>query len=210
MRNCQICGEPDRKLLFSGYDGQDMSLFECDGCGHRYVDSAQLSQAWFDKYYTTQYTTSDTPYSFERYAALADFVASRAKDILDIGGLNGELHEHFGGLPVKYEAIGVGDGIARKYECVVMSHTLEHIYDIEAIMKVVKNALDKGGLFVVEVPVHITYKEPKEYDYHWQHINKFRPMDLMELLIAYGFNVVEFCQLSDYREYQCWRIAGRI
>lgn len=208
MRSCQICGERDRKWIFSGYDGQDMSLFECDGCGHRYIDSAELTQAWFDQYYLNEYTTSDTPYSQERYRSISDFVKLHCKSALDVGGKNGELSECFRGFD--YKAAGVGDELGTDQECIILSHTLEHVYDIDTLMKQIAKALKRDGLLVIEVPVHITYLEPKQYDYHWQHINKFRPMDLMELLIAHGFSIVEFCKLPDYRKYQCWRIAGRL
>lgn len=207
MRNCPICNEADRKLLFAGYDGQNMSLFQCDACLFRYVDSAQLDQAWFDNYYATQYTTSDTPYSFARYESLALFVQAHANEALDIGGKNGELGDHFKGFP--YFPVGVGDAIDRRYECVILSHTLEHVYDVAGMMEYIGKALDKDGLLVVEVPVHIVYQMPKAYDYHWQHVNKFRPMDLMELLVDNQYSIVEFCKLPDYREYECWRIAGR-
>jgi len=211
MRPCQVCGESDRKLLLSGYDGQNMSLFECDACKHRYVDSAELDQAWFDNYYLTQYTTSDKPYSFDRYRSLALYVAAHAKDVLDIGGKNGELGEHFAKIQsVNYEAIGVGDELGTERECIILSHTLEHVYDVGALMKQVIRALRRDGLLVIEVPIHIVYGNPKKYDYHWQHINKFRPMDLMMLLIGNGFTIVEYCRLPDYREYECWRIAGRL
>jgi len=209
MRNCQICGEGDRKLILAGYAGQNMSLFSCDGCGHRYVDSAELDQAYFDKYYANEYKISDTPEECApRYQNLAQYVQAHAKGVLDIGGKDGELHKYFDGFP--YQAVGVGDELGEKQECVLLSHTLEHVYDIDALMKRVKKALRHDGLLVVEVPIHITYKPPKDYDYHWQHVNKFRPMDLMELLISYQYSIVEFCRLDDFREYECWRIAGRL
>ena len=208
MRNCQICGESDRRLIMASYDGKNMSLFECDGCKHRYVDSAQLSQAWFDQYYFNEYKTTDTPYSTERYTALAEFVKAHVNEAIDVGGKNGELHEYFNDF--RYQAVGVGDELGTDHECVILSHTLEHVYDIETLIKRIRKALRRDGLLVVEVPVHIVYQAPTEYDYHWQHINKFRPMDLMELLVKFQYSIVEFCKLPDYREYQCWRIAGRL
>lgn len=207
MRSCQICGESDHKLIFSVYDGQDMNLYECDACGHHYVDSAKLSQAWFDNFYLHNYHADDIDYSGDRYLNLADYVGQHAKEVLDVGGTSGNLKEFFKDFP--YRAVGPADEIT-KSECIVLSHTLEHVYDVDTLMKRIVKALPRDGLLVIEVPVHIVYVSPKKYDYHWQHINKFRPLDLMELLMAHGFSIVEFCKLPNYREYQCWRIAGRL
>ena len=214
MRNCQICGESARREVFRHYNHPEMDLFACASCGFRYVDGDSLSQDWFDHYYLTEYTTSDTPYSFERYQSLAQYVAERATDVLDIGGKDGELHEHFAKIQgLNYDAMGVGENPERKYGCVVLSHTLEHIYEIAPSFALIAAALDgpadRGGWLVIEVPIHLEYVDPGDYDNHWQHINKFRPQDLTRLLVGRGYVIVESVQIDDYREYKCWRIAGR-
>lgn len=210
MRSCQICGESARQEICRHYNHREMDLFACEGCGFRYVDGNSLSQGWFDRYYLAEYTTSDTPYSFARYQSLAQYVAERAKNVLDIGGKNGELHEHFAIIQgLNYEAIGVGESIKQKYDCVVLSHTLEHVYELAPLFTLVSDALDPGGWLVVEVPVHLEYLAPGDYDNHWQHINKFRPPDLVRLLADRGYVIDESVPIDDYLEYRCWRIAGR-
>lgn len=209
MRSCQICGEPDKRLLFDKYDSQEgMGLFECDGCGHRYVDGDHLSQNWFDRYYTIHYHTTDGALANGRYRSLAAYVKLHAGEVLDVGGRNGTMHEHFSGFP--YRAVGIGDSFGEGHECVMLSHTLEHVYDVTGFMKAIRKALKVDGLLVAEVPIHLHYRKPKEYDYHFQHVNKFRRMDLMSLFSDNQYSIVEFCQLPDFREYECWRIAGRL
>lgn len=210
MRSCQVCGEDARQEVFHHYDHPKMDLFACASCGFRYVDGDGLSQDWFDHYYLNAYTTSDTPYSFARYQSLAQYVAERAQDVLDIGGKNGELYEHFTKIQgLNYEAIGVGEKPERKYEGVILSHTLEHVYEVAPLFGLIAEALEPDGWLVVEVPIHLEYVDPGDYDKHWQHINKFRPSDLIRLFVDHGYSIVESGPIDDYLEYRCWRIAGR-
>jgi hypothetical protein len=96
-----------------------------------------------------------------------------------------------------------------KYDGVILSHTLEHIYNVPSMMKRIKSALKEDGFLFIEVPIHNGYKDPAEYDYQWQHINKFRPQDLENLLTAWGFEVVISVPLPDYRYYNVHRIVGK-
>ena len=210
MRPCPICSNGERRELESGYAGRDVNLYSCSACGFRYVDADYLDQAWLDSYYKTFYTTDDKQYSYDRYESLAIYLKSITNDVLDIGGLDGELGEHCAGQGIAYEAIGVGDAPRDKYDCVVVSHTLEHIYDIHTFMQRVKSALVSGGWLVVEVPHFRQYAGVKGYDYHWQHINKFRTRDLMALFRDNGFSVEYSQSAGHYREYQCWRISGKM
>ena len=210
MRSCPICASDERRELELPYCHKDMGLYACTSCGFRYVDAEWLDQAWFDNYYATKYQTDDQRYSYDRYESLAVYVKSIANDVLDIGGLDGELGEHCAGQGIAYEAAGVGDAPRDKYDCVVVSHTLEHIYDIPTFMQCVKSALVPGGWLVVEVPHFRQYAGVQGYDYHWQHINKFRTQDLMALLAKYGFQVEYSQSAGKYREYQCWRISGKM
>ena len=208
MRNCQICNSTGKRVILNHYG--DFCLFECTECGHRYVDGL-VDQAWFDNYYLTQYKTDDKPYSDARLDSLADFINTftRAKNnVLDIGGTDGELKKR---IKCNCETVGAGDKIRGGYQLVVMSHTLEHIYDIQYMMDRAKANMLKKSLLVVEIPVHLydNYQDPTKYDYHWQHINKFRPRDIEALFVRHGFKIEVSEQLPDYREYNCWRIVGR-
>ena len=111
---------------------------------------------------------------------------------------------------MKYEAMGVKGTPEKKYDTVILSHTLEHIYKIAPMLDRVKAGMFPWSLLVIEVPIHRRYKEPKEYDYHWQHINKFRPTDLSALLLNNGFIVSASYKIFRYNEYECWRIVGRL
>lgn len=211
MRICQICNSNGKKVILNKYhDFEGMCLFECTSCGHRYVDGLKLSQAWFDNYYLTKYQTDDKPYSDARLDSLAECVAGYVRRrVLDIGGLDGELQKRIKAKRIACYVSGVGDVNLYKHDAVILSHTLEHIYDIGAMFERIDAALNDTGYLFIEVPIHLGYQEPKAYDLHWQHINKFRAGDLESLLTKKGFEVVESKQIADYREYNVWRIVGR-
>lgn len=202
MRNCQICGHNGKRVILNHYDGLVCCLFECTDCGHWYVDSKDWTQEYFDDYYLNKYRTDDKPYSDARLASLAGFVAARSSDVLDIGGMDGELQRRLQERNVICDTAGVGD-VYPYHDCVVLSHTLEHVYDVQSFMERIN-----CRLLVVEIPIYLGYNDPKGYDYHWQHINKFRPMDVERLLTQKGYTVRISEQIADYREYKVWRIAG--
>ena len=209
MRSCPICQVNDSLVVDTEYMGYQ--LRECRQCGHRYVDSETLSQAWLDDYYLNTYKTDDKPYSDARLNSLALCVKSFSKDVLDIGGMDGELQDRLEKLGVTCDVSGVGDGwAAGGYDGVILSHTLEHIYDIPAMFRRIKANLIRGGYLFIEVPIHSPwYFPPKQYDYHWQHLQKFRVVDLMALMRNNGFEIVESVVLPMYREYHCHRMVAR-
>lgn len=220
MRTCPICDTSAHNLIMENYDGFSdinaeiklMLMFECDKCGHRYLDAEDVNQDWFDDYYLKRYRTDDAEYSNARLKNLAEFIVKSGQTkILDIGGLDGELQAHlhkFDG--VTCDVAGVERTNKKKYGLVVLSHTLEHVYDVPLMFERIRAALKKGGTLVVEIPIHIydNYLPPESYDYRWQHLNKFRPRDIRNLFIRQGFSVDYSEQIADYRAWQCWRIAG--
>ena len=211
MRNCQICDGNGKRVILNDYhDFEGLCLFECTGCGHRYVDGLKLSQAWFDDYYLTKYQTDDEPYSNARLLSLAECVTSYAPfNVLDIGGMDGELQSRIQMRGVSCYVSGVGDITKGRHGAIVLSHTLEHIYDLDAMFERINGTIAKDGYLFIEVPIHLGYQDPKKYDLHFQHINKFRAGDLERLCTRKGFEIVESKQIEDYREYQVWRIVGR-
>ena len=217
MRNCQICGSSSRQPVELLYQRSPYILFACGICGHRYADSVFLSQRVLDDYYLNVYQTDDKPYSNDRLNSLAECVKSYSMRVLDIGGTDGELQARLGEIGVICDVSGVGGGMEwRRYDGVILSHTLEHIYDIHAMMERIKYSLFNDGYLFVEVPIHPSlYLPPADYDYGWQHINKFRTTDLLALFQRYGFQIIESIALPDYVNelqhalYHCWRLVAK-
>jgi hypothetical protein len=215
MRTCQICGNTERELVEFAYCDKQfprMDLFACVKCGHRYIDADELNQAWFDNYYLTQYRTDDLPYSNARLNSLADCIAGHKPIMgLDIGGTDGELQSRLIARGIECDTLGVGGEVNRLYDAVVVSHVLEHVYDIASIFLIINQALRTGGLLFIETPLHDDCYVPSyDYDYHWQHINKFRMSDLEQFLYRFKYRVYyPPVRLDDYREYKTVRIVGR-
>ncbi len=211
MRACQICDSNGKRVILNDYEGTNFCLYECTHCGHHYVDASFLSQEWFDNFYLTQYTTDDKLYSGARLKNLAVFIATYGvKTVLDIGGMDGELQAALHILDIKCNVVGVGGEVKKKYDAVILSHTLEHIYDIGAMFERIRSAMKKKSRLIAEIPIHLydNYAEPRVYDFHFQHINKFRPRDIEALFIKHAFKIELSEQIEDYREYNCWRIVG--
>jgi hypothetical protein len=225
MRDCPNCNYPFRSvkvreynktsLINAGLTAPVLSLCACEMCGMMYVDGGQVDQAWFDWYYLNHYKTDDKPYSDARLKSLAKCVddylpLNRNPIVLDIGGTDGELMERLDKLDIVSHTLGVGDEASfRYYRAVILSHTLEHIYDVPAMFQRIRSALVPGGLLFIEVPIWLDYLD-LNYDRHWQHTNKFRSIDLENILRENDFDIVFSDQIEDYREYHVWRIIGRM
>jgi hypothetical protein len=208
MRSCPICQFDDSLIIDPNYMGY--ALHECRQCGHRFVDSEALSQAWLDDYYLNTYKTDDLPYSDARLNSLAQCVSRYSMSVKDIGGMDGELQKWLEIRGVICDVSGVGDWRIGLYDGVILSHTLEHIYDIPAMFRRIKANLVQGGYLFIEVPIHSPwYLAPETYDRHWQHINKFRVCDLVSILMSNKIEIVESVVLPMYREYHCHRMVGR-
>lgn len=208
MRTCPVCNHAGRTLVIKQ---KHAPLYECLECGHRYLDRKAWSQAWFDDYYLNKYTSDDEPYSDARLNSLADCVAEYApRNALDIGGMDGELQKRIIARGVQCTIAGVGTIEKEKFGAVVLSHTLEHIYDMTPFLERVKKSLDRDGLLFVEIPIHPSpYLKPDAYDFQWQHINKFRPIDLERLIGHNRFVILQSDSIARYRWYACWRLVAR-
>ena len=209
MRNCPICESPDRETIGKDYMA-GWSMFRCMECEMLYLDRADVTESKLNQYYLTEYKTDDAPYSEERLNSLADYIVQFAMDepITDVGGmdcvLQGKLLER--GF-TKVNVSGPNDELKRS-KIFVLSHTLEHIYNVRGMLENIKKHINHNGWAVVEVPIWSKHS-PLTYDFHYQHINKFTALQLEDLFIRAGFVVMESHSLPDYREYHCHRLAAK-
>lgn len=209
MRNCPVCGDARKRRRVSHYNGSHFDLWACMQCGMNYLDSKAATAQWFDGFYLTQYRTDDAPYSDDRLNGLADAIASYAPaKVLDIGGTDGELQYRLALRRIECATEGVGAVNPERYDVVILSHVLEHIYDVPAMMARVRQNM--RGRLIVEVPVWLSYTQPLIYDRHWEHINKFSVNLLTRLLTGQGFEIEQSVALPDYRKYHCHRIIAHV
>lgn len=83
----------------------------------------------------------------------------------------------------------------KQYDCIVLSHVLEHVVSLkEAVMSAVEH-LKAGGILYVEVPDASRYHDYFIVPYYYfdcEHINHFDEHDLMNLVLPLGFSGIKF------------------
>lgn len=204
MRSCPACGDNGEQI--GDYEG-GFFVFECLACGMRYLDAPGVSQATFDTYYSQGNTSPDLmgDDSLARLKDLAEHVATypNCGRILDIGGEYSALRFFLRGCV----AMGPGRAINGEYDLVILSHTLEHVYDVDALIADAFEHTRQGGRILIEIPLWKDY-EDMAYDFHWQHVNKFRPGDVERLLERVGYADVVGTNLPPFMEYECYRVEG--
>jgi hypothetical protein len=215
MRSCPVCDNPSRavimdKYFVSPFPYPTYSMYQCLDCGMKYLDAELLTKELLDNYYLHDYITDDDEYSKGRLESLALEVSKQPHEwnVCDIGGMDGKLRErllHHGMIFVR--ASGVNDTLPHS-NIFIMSHTLEHVYDVQGMMEDVSHKIQKYGMLFIEIPIWLD-DAPLDYDHHFQHINKFRPKDIELLLQTHDFKIEHSFRLPDYREYHAWRIIGR-
>lgn len=203
MRPCPSCNYEHREYIDKYQEGYN--LYQCRACGMRYLDGDNASQARLDAYYGMGDTSPDLQEqdSVDRLKALAERTKGATR-ILDIGGKYSPLR----GM-IKCDTLGPGETMRGPYDLFIISHTLEHVYDVNILMdEIVKNAEPEARI-IVEVPFWTDYAMTG-YDEHWQHVNKFRAGDVERLLHRFGFVVRVAIRLPDFRGFKCWRVEGEL
>lgn len=161
-----------------------------------------------------------SPYDAARLSATASDIAralpSRAASILDAGcatgGLLTALRDHgftaVAGLDPSprcaaacrergFEAyvgsIGSAPAHMPKFDCVVFSHVLEHVYDIPAFFAAARRLLAPGGYLYLETPDASRYADylyAAFQEFNTEHLNHFSPRALENTGRRFGFQPV--------------------
>ncbi|HBY09363.1 MAG TPA: methyltransferase type 11 [Chloroflexi bacterium] len=148
---------------------------------------------------------------------IADFLQDPTVRILDVGCANGGLlralndlgYENLCGLdpsPVCVEntrALGLEAYLGSlfqpfphgKFDCVVLSHTLEHVQDVRGAIAWIGDMLDPGGanLAYIETPDAARYVDflyAPFQDFNTEHINHFSKISLENALELAGFETL--------------------
>ena len=213
MRNCPVCESSNFTVLETQRDKWariwDFKLCEC---GMAYLTCPDVTQATFDDYYLNHYQSNDGWFMSHRLGILADNLMKypRNSHILDLGASKG--NEIFRSLMLErgfkhIDTLGIGEP-RENYDIIVISHVLEHVYDMPDFLNRMWKHLRNKGKIVLEIPIWFSY-EDRKYDFHWQHVNKFNPVSLSKLMTTYGFETLEHHQIEDLMEFNCWRYEGK-
>lgn len=153
----------------------------------------------------------ETPWDLERLKKTASQISSylneKSASILDVGCANGGLlkslqalgHKNIFGidpsptcventrkLGIDAETGTLLQPIAhRRFDCVVLSHTLEHIQDLKGAFRWIKNVSKNNGSVYIEVPNaarYLDFVDAPFQDFNTEHINHFSLIALNNFL----------------------------
>ena len=84
---------------------------------------------------------------------------------------------------------------AGKFDCVILSHTLEHVHDLKQAADWIKSVLSVGGFVYIEVPDAMRYTDFVDapfQDFNTEHINHFSRASLNNFFHMNGFAPLEY------------------
>ena len=150
---------------------------------------------------------------------IAEFIIDKNAHILDIGCANGGLlkylqqlgylclfgldpsptcAENTAKLPGVKSFVGSlftpPDIVPSDFDCIIVSHTLEHIYDLKLAVKQIDKLLKKGAYAYIEVPDASRYSEfivTPFQDFNVEHINHFSRRSMTSLFGSIGWTPVQ-------------------
>jgi SAM-dependent methyltransferase len=100
---------------------------------------------------------------------------------------------HQRGFSTHVGTIGSAPADMPKFDCIVLSHVLEHVYDIPAFFAAVKRLLVPGGYLYLETPDASRYAEflsAPFQEFNTEHINHFSVRALKNVARRFGFSSV--------------------
>lgn len=159
----------------------------------------------------------------QRLAETAKYIAACFEDpenskMIDIGCANGgllrELQQLGGkrlyGMDPSYSCVqntrslsidaeagslfALPESLVQSYDCVILCHVLEHIYDLRRAVQQIDKLVAPQGLVYIEVPDAAHYAQllvAPFQDFNTEHINHFDPTTLQNLFRLSGFETVD-------------------
>lgn len=204
---CATCGAvyADSRATQSDYDAfyAGFSIYEAK------TPSVAVEETWWD---------------VQRHQATAQVVASILPDkearLLDIGCANGGLLAQFAGLGYRrLSGIDPSPACAANtrrlgmlaqtgtltslppnpgiYDCILLSHVLEHVYDLQRGVSQAAAMLNPGGFLYIEVPDASRYVDfviAPFQDFNTEHINHFSLPVLDTLMSSSGLRSIQSAQ----------------
>lgn len=172
--------------------------------------------AYMSKYQDTQATGSGTNvYDLKRLEesaeTIAHYVTNKEANILDMGCANGGLlvqlkeqgYTNLNGMDparrcmenVLRKGIHAQQGSVfnwpkddeKKYDCIILTHVLEHIRDLQRGLKLLQDRLNEDGILYIEVPNAGMYSSAYVVPFYYfdlEHINHFDKMSIQNALMA--------------------------
>lgn len=149
--------------------------------------------------------------------AVSRFLPDKSARILDVGAANGGLlialrslgynclvgldpslvcvgKMQFQGLEAKIGGIFSQPHFSERFDCILLTHVLEHIYDVRGAIRNLLPLLKDDGIIYIEVPNAALYEKyfiVPFYFFDCEHINHFDQASIRNLLGGFGGAILE-------------------
>ena len=176
----------------------NLSIYYCKTCNFYYSDSNNNENdynIYYNKFnnYKKNIVYSDKDERCNLY--LRDKLKSKnIINILDYGSGNGVLKEL---LSNEYNIDEFDIGMEKnekKYDCLILSHVLGHIYDINKFIQTISLNIKENGLLYIEIPNAEYYNKMQHLgplqEITIEHINFFSKYALNKLLLLHNYYTV--------------------
>ena len=202
MRPCYCCNkfsnnkilELSLSLVNSIELDNKLEIYKCDDC-YFYYNNSKNNQNDYDNYYKTNNNYKLKEIIDDKDKKCADYLIkkldSNIHNIIDYGAGNCILAKL---LSDKFnvDTYDIGESnINKKYDCIILSHVLEHIYDIDNFILNLKPIINDNGYIYIEIPNAEYYNELKNFgtlqEINLEHINFFSKYALSKLMIKHNF-----------------------
>jgi hypothetical protein len=225
MRNCSCCNSKNEILIdtikLSMINdiklNNKLHIYYCPDCNFYYSDSRNTQEDYNNYYkefnnYKKGVIYSDKDERCNSY--LKDKLQiqfQNVRTIIDYGSGNGKLKDMLSVSDI-YEVDEYDIGMEKpnkKYDCLILSHVLEHIYDINKFIETISLNINDNGLLYIEIPNAEYYDKITDLcplqEINIEHINFFSKYALNKLLIKHNYQAVsiidDYFMIKDYKYY---------
>lgn len=220
-RNCPICDSPNSAELYSQSfsDGTAQDVVSCTTCGFCYASVSPPVDYDLDSKYAVVESigSGENPRERRRQDQIAqlitDILPRRDSSILDIGCARGGMLEALRragytrviGMDPSANCVAacrakgldayqgsLQDQAAWRYDFVILSHVLEHVWDVRAALRGVRDRLQPEGQYYIEVPNalrYVDYLAIPFLDFNREHVNHFSLDHLRDALDKAGLHL---------------------
>ena len=203
---CPICQIPVYKSIFSTsislpsdtpMDGI-LTVLKCSDCLFHFTQSKSLANDYATYYSMYNNYTDSFLSSYEKDQKCYDFLSKEldisVNKVIDYGCGNGKLSNL---LSQKYTVTKYDIGELEPndvYDCLILSHVLEHIYDPFEFIKSISKYIKQDGYIYIEIPNASKYDKINIFgslqEINIEHINFFSKYALSKLLIKCGYTPI--------------------
>ena len=213
MRNCPCCNKNNNfldnvisinlSLINSIKLNKQLRVYSCSDC-HFYFSDSNNTQDDYNNYYKSfnRYNKIANNPSDDKNEKCVQFLCNNLdhsiNNILDYGSGNGILSNLLSNkFVVDQFDIGMDEN-NKKYDCLILSHVLEHIYDLDNFIDNISKNINDNGVLYIEIPNAEFYSDmislcPLQ-EINIEHINFFSKYALNKLMIKHNFYAIN---LSD-------------